>query len=153
MDSHPTVALLAPVPEVFLPEGKHLCENPRRGKVAFGSRAWEVFRRLDALRGGLPVYTLIYASHAGAPRPVASWRGYYIGHVEGVNGAHPDGPKYRPRTAVEDREDEGWWAVFWEVTGLEPLSVPISIGELRGFGAKRNYAPFIPEGPVIIERP
>lgn len=38
-------ALLAPVPHDHLLDGADVCAN--RGKVAFGSRAWEVIRRLD----------------------------------------------------------------------------------------------------------
>lgn len=56
------VALLAPVPLEFLIEGIAVCD--RQGKVAFGSRAWEIFRKLDELRNGQPVDVYIYASHS-----------------------------------------------------------------------------------------
>ena len=56
------VALLAPVPEEHLLDGVNVIHV--EGRVAFGSRAWEVFRELDALRKGDPVDVYIYASHA-----------------------------------------------------------------------------------------
>lgn len=152
MDVHPNLALLAPVPSVFLEEGIEVCK--RSGKVAFGSRAWELFRELDCLRGGMPVDVFIYASQTDALGAAVSWHGRYIGHVESVNGAHPQGRKFRPPYTRADGEDRaGYWAVFWEVADLEPIE-PIPIRELRGRGAKKDYdKPFIPEGPIIIEHP
>jgi hypothetical protein len=52
------VALLAPVPLQHLRSGQTKAEC--EGRVAFGSRAWEVFRKLDALREGMPVDVFIY---------------------------------------------------------------------------------------------
>ena len=154
MDAHPELALLAPVPSVFLEpdQGPEVCR--RRGKVAFGSRNWELFRRLDSLREGLPVHTYIYASQADVHGVFVSWHALYVGHVEGVNGAHPDRKKFRPPFVSEDGEDrDAYWAVFWEVAQLEPIE-PLPIASLRGWGAKKDYGkPFVPEGPLIIERP
>jgi hypothetical protein len=152
MDAHPDLALLAPVPSVFLAEdqGPDVCR--RRGKVAFGSRNWELFRQLDALRDGMPVETYIYASQADVRGVFVSWHAHYIGHVESRNGAHPRGRRYRPPFATKDGEDrDGYWAIFWEVTDLEPIA-PIPIATLRGFGAKKAYGkPFVPEGPIILD--
>lgn len=60
---HPDIALLAPVPLVHLEDGVDVSE--RKGKVAYGSTAWEFFKKLDEDRGGLAVETFIYASHSG----------------------------------------------------------------------------------------
>ncbi len=49
------VALLAPVPLVHLMAGADIAK--REGRVAFGSRAWDVFRELDALRRRPPCRT------------------------------------------------------------------------------------------------
>lgn len=154
MDARADMALLAPVPSVFLEEGQGPDVCRRKGKVAFGSRNWELFRQLDALRDGMPVHTYIYASQADVHGVFVSWRACYIRHVESRNGAHPEGRIYRPLFATEDGEDrDGHWAIFWEVTDLEPIS-PIPIANLRGFGAKKDYGkPFVPEGPIIIEHP
>lgn len=57
-------ALLAAVPEEHLLDGQKVAET--HGMVAFGSRAWEVFRELDRLRNDEPVPVYIYASHAAA---------------------------------------------------------------------------------------
>ncbi len=147
--SHPNIALLAPVPEGPLLEGRRVCEA--KGKVAFGSRAWEVFRSLDTMREGMPVDVYMYASHAGSLEKVVSWQGRYVRHVEGVDGKHPDGRKFRSRLALED--GSGWWAVFWEVEGLHPIA-HISTADLRGYKADKDYGmPFVPEGPIIIEHP
>ncbi len=81
----PVAGLLAPVPMDHLSDGIEVCRQ--EGKVAFGSRAWEVFRDLHAEAGpGAPV--LIYASHSDAPLgPVVSWRARYAGG--GVGGWLP----------------------------------------------------------------
>jgi len=86
------IALLAPVPLEHLVDGQKTAES--EGKVAFGSRAWEVFRELDTRRKGMPVDVYIYASHSDGQREFeVSWHGRYVGHVEGRMGAHPDGMK------------------------------------------------------------
>lgn len=94
------VALLAPVPLVHLEDGHRVVES--EGKVAFGSRAWETFRQLDDVRKGQPVDVYIYASHSDGNHDFeVSWRGPYIGHVEGNMGSHPDGMRYRPTPGCE----------------------------------------------------
>jgi hypothetical protein len=52
------IALLAPVPLQHLVSGQSVCAA--EGRVAFGSRAWELFRELDSLRKGLPVDVYVY---------------------------------------------------------------------------------------------
>lgn len=149
MDSHPELALLAPVPLVHLEDGQPVCR--KRGKVAYGSRNWTLFRELDDLRAGMPVETYIYASHTDDHKLVVSWHALYIGHVEGIGGLHPAGRKFRPPSAMDD--GTGHWAVFWEVTDLKPIP-PISIADFCSRGAKAPYGkPFVPEGPIIVERP
>ncbi len=121
------VALLAPVPIEYLSTGADVCK--KRGKVAFGSLAWELFRRLDTLRAGLKVRAYFYASHTGdIPRKEVSWQGLYIGYCDSVGGAHPDGKRYRPTAAAQHPDDNaGHWAVFWEVTDLQLLATPTPI--------------------------
>ena len=149
MDLHPTLALLAPVPLRHLQSGEAVCH--KKGRVAFGSRAWELFRKLDAERGGMAVEVLFYASHADIRDSSASWRARYVRHVEGINGVHPDGRRYRPSSALDDTE--GHWAVFWEVEDLQLLKEPIPIAELRSWSTGEPYGPgFVPEGPALIER-
>jgi hypothetical protein len=145
-DSTPTgtasnVALLAPVPLAHLTDGAVVANE--KGKVAFGSRAWEVFRRLDGLRDGLPVDVWIYASHAhvGGP-PKATWRARYIGHVDAVGGAHPQGAKFRPPRAI-----------FWEVEYLRELEPgeAMPVADFQGLDRKSRYAKlFVPEGPLLV---
>jgi hypothetical protein len=145
------VALLAPVPLVHLEDGIELCQNRRLHKVAFGSRAWELFRRLDELREDQPVDVYIYASHRDVRELAATWHGRYIGHVESLpDGTHPKGDKYRPRSTHGETDH---WGVFWEVEGLEPIA-PMAIDEFRGYGAEKDFGqPFVPEGPILIEHP
>jgi hypothetical protein len=150
------VALLAPIPRVYLPEGQLLCQL--QGKAAFGSRAWEVFRELDGLRHGLPIDVYIYASHADPPSDLeASWRAIYIGHVDSQGGAHPEGMKFRPRsTSKHPNDNQGWWAVFWELTDMHeiPKAKRIRIADFTGYGKRSSYKhAFIPEGPLLVEHP
>ena len=156
IDTASHVALLAPVPLEHLHDGRTTAET--QGKVAFGSRAWERFRKLDALRKGMPVDVYIYASHPdGQHEFEVSWHAPYIGHVEGNMGAHPDGMKYRPpSTGKYPNDNSGHWAVFWEVEDLQPLPKEqhISLAQLTGFGEKKAYGhAFPPEGPLLIEHP
>lgn len=54
-------AILAPVPQEHLVSGMPIAQE--KGFVAFGSRKWELFRKIDEMRGDKPVPVLIYASH------------------------------------------------------------------------------------------
>jgi len=150
------IALLAPVPLQHLVSGADVAK--REGRVAFGSRAWEIFRDLDGSRKRLAVDVYIYASHAeGPPQFEATWHARYTGHVESINGAHPAGMRYRPQsTAKYFTDNHGHWAVFWEVEDLRelPRAKRIRLADLTGFGKKRTYGKgFVPEGPLIIEHP
>jgi len=150
------IALLAPVPLEHLQDGTDICK--REGRVAFGSRAWELFRELDLQRKGMLVDVYIYPSQKSVARGFhASWHGIYIGHVESQNGAHPEGMRVRPPSTAKYSEDNiGYWAVFWEVTNLRELSTAerIPLSYLTGFGKPKAYkVGFIPEGPLLIEHP
>ncbi len=149
------IALLAPVPLEHLEDGIDICR--KQGKVAFGSRAWEIFRELDALRNGRPISAFIYASMSqSVGPPTVTWRAQYIGHVESKNGAHPQGMKFRPpSTAKYQSDNKGWWAIFWEVANLEPLenSEQILIKDLQSRSGTFYKPEFIPEGPIIIPAP
>lgn len=149
------VALLAPVPEEHLLSGLDVIAD--NGKVAFGSRAWEVFRELDAARGDAPATVYIYASHSSVPltRPTVSWRATYIGHCTAKGGAHPEGMKFRPSTTSSYPSDnKGHWAVFWEVVELMrlPKAEQFAVADLIGYGQDKSYKKhFIPEGPLLVE--
>ncbi|MBA1149057.1 hypothetical protein H0Z60_18560 [Ectothiorhodospiraceae bacterium WFHF3C12] len=149
------VALLAPVPLAHLTDGAVVCRTV--GKVAFGSRAWEVFRELDQLQPEGPVDVLIYASHANADGPAkVAWRAEYIGYVEGRHGAHPEGMMYRPPSTAEHSSDNfGHWAVFWEVKNLRELAPAetIAVRELQNLTGKYYKPSFVPEGPIIVQSP
>lgn len=149
----PAFSLLAPVPLEHLLDATAVCRA--EGKVAFGSRAWEVFRELDVERNGAPVDVYIYASgDLGSAKIEVSWRGRYIGHVEGKNGAHPDGLRFRPpSTAKNPTDNKGHWAVFWELDQLNQLepSERIPTGAFIGHKSGKLCAKnFVPGGPVIV---
>ena len=96
----PVVLLLAPVPLEHLLDAGAVCGA--EGKVAFGSRAWEVFRELDVEQKGAPVEVFIYASgDPSSERLEVSWQGRYVGHVQGKNGAHPEGLRFRPSSTAQ----------------------------------------------------
>jgi hypothetical protein len=144
------VALLVPVPLEFLLDGQRVGE--REGKVAFGSRAWQVFRELEELRSGHPVDVYIYASHTDGPLVLdVTWHAEYMGHVDSIAGAHPAGMQYRPpSTGKYANDNEGHWAVFWEVQGLRQLPTPnrLRLADLAGFAKRNAYRPgFVREGP------
>jgi hypothetical protein len=146
------LALLAPVPLVHLEDGQQVCTGMRVDRVAYGSRNWQFFEKLDALRGADCVDVYIYASHADNLHKVASWRARYVGHVRSTaGGLHPGGEKYRPPST---RGESDYWAVFWEVRDLKRLADPIPLTDLRGLDSDHNYdRGFLPEGPMLIEHP
>jgi len=150
------VALLAPVPKEHLDDGRETVLA--KGKVAFGSRAWETFRKLDELRKGTPVDVYIYESDGGGHIDyLTSWRGRYIGHVDSDLGAHPAGMTFRPpSTEKYPTDNAGYWAVFWELDSLEPVNPGerIHVSQFTPYGKKKAYGhAFSPEGPLLIEHP
>ena len=154
-DTAKNVALLAPVPLEHLMDGAPVVKT--QGRVAFGSRAWEVFRELDALRAGQSVDVYIYASRSDDSQLEASWHGRYIGHVESVGGAHPAGMKYRPPSTQKSPADNvGHWAIFWELDTLHELAPTerLRVSDFTGFGKRKQYGiGFVPEGPLLVEHP
>lgn len=149
--------LLAPVPLAHLLDGQETCRT--YGEVAFGSRSWDVFRRLEELRDGQPVDAYIYASHrdgtpgagmAGGAK--ASWRARYVGYVPAeLGGSHPDSRRRRPpSTWTED--GKGYWLVFWHVTDLRELPEEDRVwtNHFRDLkSGKRAPLPYAPEGPML----
>ena len=156
MNAQHHFALLAPVPLEHLESGKEI--GTREGFVVFGTRKWELLRKLDELRGGAPVPALIYPSHEDTPAKlsyVVCWYGWYVGSVETANGQHPLDMKHRPPTTANYIGDNrGHWAAFWHVEGLRQLPktrhVPIGkLGTIKG-GWRKNAPPL---GPELVEFP
>ena len=151
------LALLAPVPLMHLQSGQKICES--EGKVAFGSRDYRLFEKLDGMLEGERAVALIYASEAREQDlPRVTWKARYIGHLRSRGGAHPDGTRFRPPTTSDYPEDNaGYWAVFWEVVELAPidrLEERVLIRTLRGLGSRRALgAAFVPHGPILVEYP
>jgi len=148
-------ALLTPVPELLLQRSEAVLAAHEQ--VAFGSRAWEVFRKLDVLRVESPVVGYLYASHPETPvGQKVTWTGLYIGHVDSLGGTYPGDPSLRPLVLADDEDDSGYWAVFWHLSDLVKLSPEewIDIGNLRNFKTQNRYgAGFVPEGPTIVGHP
>ncbi len=150
------VALLAPVPMEHLVDGKEIALT--MGKVAFGSRASDVFLKLEQERGDKPVEVYIYESYGkGAYDFCVSWHARYWGFVGAVNGAHPDGMKFRPpSTGMYPADNEGHWLLFWEVDDLDeiPDAERKHVGEFTPYGKKKPYGnSFVPRGPMLVNRP
>jgi hypothetical protein len=147
------VALLAPVPEEHLLSGQQ--KLGESGKVAFGSKDWELFNKLKELLKGDECDVLIYASDANRPQnpPTATWSARFAGFTVAVNGAHKDGMKYRPASTTKyPLDNQGNWTVFWEVTNLRPMIPGVKISLLRGFKKPHSYlVNFIPRGPLLIQ--
>jgi len=151
------IALLAPVPREHLDEG--LKTFQAMNKVAFGSRAYDVFIKLDQECNGKPVDVFIYESHGSGQYDFrVSWRARYLKNVPAINGAHPDGMTFRPEsTAKYPGDNEGGdWLLFWEVDSLQPISDEerVHVGTFSPFGKKKPYGnSFAPRGPMLIEHP
>jgi hypothetical protein len=150
------IALLAPVPKEHLADG--ITTTMTKGKVAFGSRAYDVFVKLEQERGGKPVDVYIYESYGnGAYDFHVSWHARYLGYVGAVNGAHPNGMRFRPAsTAKYPGDNEGGdWLLFWEVDLLEeiPEAERMHVGEFVPYGKVKPYGnSFAPRGPMLVNR-
>jgi hypothetical protein len=148
-----SVALLASVPEEHLVSGMEKVQS--EGRVAFGSKNWELFSRLDSLVEGIRCDVLIYASDPSSPinPPTATWTARYVGSSLAVNGAHSQGMKYRPNSTLKyPLDNKGNWVVFWEINNLGQLQPGIKIGALRGYEKPNRYLKdFIPHGPILIQ--
>jgi hypothetical protein len=149
-------SILGPVPLEHLQSGRAIASAT--GFVAFGSRKWELFRKVDELRGGARVPVLIYPSHEDVAAKlsfVVSWLGWYVGCEESGNGKHSKGMAHRPPTTGQYTSDnQGHWAVFWHVCDLHELPaaqrLPISaIQTVKG--GWRKTAP--PRGPELVATP
>lgn len=114
MDVAPDIELLAPVPLEHLESGASVCSE--QGRVAFGSRAYDRFAQLDAIRGDRPARVWLYASYdesRGGKAPAATWTWRFVRWVEADRGAHPGGMTYRPPTTGKyPEDDEGYWYLF-----------------------------------------
>lgn len=94
MDKTYSFAIQAPIPEMHLVSGEEIINKPTTDssneivKVAFGSMASEIFRKIDELRGNQAVEVFIYANHAAARNlhSQVTWHGLYIGHVHSRSG-------------------------------------------------------------------
>jgi hypothetical protein len=149
-----SVALLAPIPEEHLFSGQECCVE--RGRVAFGSRDFLVFRDLDERLSGSHCQVLIYASWSSSQGPArVTWTATYLRCVDARSDGSPPSNVFRPESTLKyPADNKGHWAVYWEVTDLKKLEkedvLPVSL--LRGIGAKKTYLKtFRPERPLIIE--
>lgn len=149
-------AILAPVPLEHLESGLEV--QSHEPFVAYGTRKWELFQQVDALREGRRVPMLLYPSHEDTQAKatfIVSWFGWYIGQEYSKGGAHSQGMKYRPEsTAKYSNDNRGYWASFWHVAGLRelPSDKRLPIGKIQGFkGGWRKTAP--PRGPELVTLP
>ncbi len=138
------------MPEILLVGGLEVCQQ--HGRVAFGSRAWQVLSQFDEQAGpGAPV--LIYASHPSHNRgPKVTWTARWLRWEPTNGGRHPDGDLIRPPRSVDDGEDTvGYWVGYWEATDLTPLSQDqwVRTSDLVNLHGRR-FTPFVPEGPILL---
>ena len=149
-------SILAPVPLEHLQSGEKIARD--KGFVAFGSRKFELFRKVDELRKGEPVPVLIYPSHEENGfngSYLVSWFGWYIDSEESDSGHHSQGMEHRPpTTAAYSDDNNGHWSVFWHVKNLTQLPkadwFPISKVQTIKGGWRKN-AP--PRGPELVDVP
>ena len=150
------IALLAPVPREHLDSALNTVQKV--AKVAFGSRKWDVFDKLDKKREGKPVNVYIYESYGDGQYDFrVSWHARYLGKLEAVNGAHPN-KDFRPdSTAKYPGDNEGGdWVLFWEVDSLQKLPEleRVHVGTFAAYGKKKPYGnSFAPRGPLLVNQP
>jgi hypothetical protein len=143
------IALLAPVPLDIL-ESALQTDTPD-GQISFGTRAWELFHKLDKSRAGMPVDVYIYASHAGGLFDgKASWHARYIRLEPEKHKAEP----YRPSLAAQTDNWQG--EVYWIVERLRRMEAAehIPVTDFTAFGHAKAYGKaFPPHQPLLVEHP
>jgi hypothetical protein len=147
-------AILAPVPADLLQDAL----DSGYPRVAFGSMAWEFFRRLTDDHADEPLLVLLYASHADELALEVRWTGVFGGWRDAAEAERdPDFEKeLRSPLARYDwagNQEGGAWAVYWIVDGLRRLDDPIPLGDLRLPDGRRLSPAFIPRGPTRIVAP
>ena len=151
------IALLAPIPKEHIESAPTKLQKVNR--VAFGSRNWDVFFKLDQERDGKPVDVYIYESYGSGQYDFrVSWHARYLQNVAAINGAHPDKMVYRPdSTAKYPGDNEGGdWLLFWELDSLQEIAEVdrVHVGAFTPFGKKKPYGnSFVPRGPMLIMHP
>ena len=147
------IGLLAPVPSDLLEDAI------KEGKttVAFGSMAWDFFRRLSDEVGDEPLPAFLYASWKEESALSVEWAATYIMWRDAIEAeSDPAFAEQRSSLAGHDWEgnDEGGrWAVYWIVEGLSRLDKPIPLSEFRLPDGRRLSAAFVPRGPTRVVAP
>ena len=142
-----TAHILAPVPALHLPSAEATFRA--EGRVAFGSDAWEFWRKVTEAT------VWIVASSTGFPPNrlpgIDPGKLIFKARLAGTTEAdrrhrHPD-PNLRPASAAGD----GAWTLFFEVDELTRLSRTrpvIGLRTLQGISLQR-----VPQGPLLIHDP
>lgn len=140
--------ILAPVPARHLPSAE--ATFAAQSRVAFGSDAWEFWKRQVP---GTPVW--IVASSTGFPAGglpgIDPGKVIFSGRLAATVEAdrrhrHPN-PDLRPAST----ESDGAWTLFFEVEALERMSPPLSVIGLRT--AQGAVLTRVPHGPIAIRQP
>ena len=151
------VAILAPVPADLLKSALETCAL--KGRVAFGTDAYDVFAKVHADYGS-PLPVLIYPTvHYGDPDGM-SRGGYacllasYLKLTQADKfGRHPD-PSIRPLVTIVGSTPDTAWQYFWEVEDLQHLATSqhVAVTTLTAIG-KRTHLPmgYVPRGPIIVQ--
>ena len=143
------IALLAPVPLDILESA--LETGTPAGQIAFGTRDWSLFDKLDKSRAGMPVDAYIYASHPGGSfEGKATWHARYVRLEPERHKAKP----YRPTLAAQTDNWEG--EVYWMVERLRRMETNkhISVTDFIAFGHAKPYGKSLPpHRPLLVEHP
>ena len=140
--------ILAPVPALHLPSAQATFQQHRR--VAFGSNAWEFWRTRQT--GAATVW--VVASSTGFPKDgilgidpgKVIFRGTFDRMVDSLRGKHPN-PNLRPAST----DDDGAWAVFFEIVDLVRLTRPLPVIQQITISGQKLAR--VPEGPLQIRDP
>jgi hypothetical protein len=142
-----TVALFTPVPSLHI-EDDGLARCRERGRVAFGTRAFQVLRQLERTANGRPVTVYVYASRTGR-NPAATHRGRYLGHKANSKMTREDW-LCRPSSTWVCADDRDQWPTYYFLADLERLAVPIPIRRFRSLATHRPLVNHAPQGPILV---
>jgi hypothetical protein len=139
------IALLAPVPLCHLESASEIT-----GQIAFATRDWELFNKLEQRRAGMPVDIYIYESH-----PEGSFHGKATWHARYVR-LEPDRHKAKPYRPKSTESDTVGGEVYWIIEGLRQMEpkAHIPVADFIAFGNAKPYGKsFPPHRPLLVEHP
>lgn len=151
-------AILAPIPEAYLLASREAIAAQLDAEISdpsivLGCNEFEVLGEAQQKRDDKTVTIFIYASDPAETTLNLSvtWQANYKGVSHSRRGRYTGNKLRRPPLSISPKDA---WAVYWELTDLEPMKTPLALERFCPLGKKKNLGPrSAPKGPILVEYP